>query len=541
MKNQRRLKIYLAVFLGILILFILILGATPPVSKDALTHHLAVPKLFLKHGGIYEIPSMVASYYPMTLDFLYGIPLYFGNDIIPKYIHFTFALLTAWFIFTYLRKQIDTVYGLLGASLFLSTPIVVKLSINAYVDLGLTFFSFASIIYILKWIEKDFNIRYLIISSLFCGLALGTKYNGLLLLLILPCIIIYYSRYGEERLKSLKTVGYGSLFICLALLIFLPWMIKNYLWTHNPIFPLYDNIFNPQNTIDRSSFGIFAYRAFVYQESWWEMLLLPIRIFFQGQDGNPQYFDGKLNPFLLIFSIISFWDSGNKNANIRKEKLILFSFICLFFIFVVFTTGLRIRYLLPIIPPLIVLSVFGIRKMILVFKDISIESHQGIGKTFVIFLIFISFFLNLNYIAEQFRYIRPFDYLTGKLTRDEYIEKYRPEYAVMRYINENLPLDSRLLFLFMGNRGYYCDRDYIFDMTRNDSIFHQFVIQSNDAEQIKNKLLKMGISHLIIHKGLLDKWIGQNFTMRDQRLSSAFFNEYAKPLSRNQSYVLYEI
>ena len=72
-----------------------LLGSVPPVDRDALTHHLAVPKLYLKQGGMVEIPWVPFSYYPMNLDLLYLVPLYFGHDIAAKYIHFGFALLTA--------------------------------------------------------------------------------------------------------------------------------------------------------------------------------------------------------------------------------------------------------------------------------------------------------------------------------------------------------------------------------------------------------------------------------------------------------------
>ena len=143
LQNRKIIKISLVAFLGILICSVLILCTTPPISKDALIHHLAVPKLFLKHGGIYEIPTMDFSYYPMNLDLLYMVPLYFGNDIIPKFIHFGFAILTAWLLFNYLRRRIDVTYALLGVCFFLSTPIIIKLSINVYVDLGLVFFSTA--------------------------------------------------------------------------------------------------------------------------------------------------------------------------------------------------------------------------------------------------------------------------------------------------------------------------------------------------------------------------------------------------------------
>ncbi|MCG2778088.1 MAG: hypothetical protein L6406_20645 [Desulfobacterales bacterium] len=140
-------------FLGLFIISTVILASVPPVSKDALVHHLAVPELYLKHGGIYEIPSMSFSYYPMNLDLLYLIPLYFGNDIIPKCIHFCFALLTAWLIFGYLKRRLDLSYALFGVLFFLSIPIIVKLSITVYVDLGLIFFSTASLLALIKWIE----------------------------------------------------------------------------------------------------------------------------------------------------------------------------------------------------------------------------------------------------------------------------------------------------------------------------------------------------------------------------------------------------
>jgi len=42
---------------------------------------------------------------------LYVIPLYFGNDIIPKFIHFIFALLAAWLIFDYLKRRTNIIYA----------------------------------------------------------------------------------------------------------------------------------------------------------------------------------------------------------------------------------------------------------------------------------------------------------------------------------------------------------------------------------------------------------------------------------------------
>ena len=103
--RKKTITIFLVLFLTALIAVICLMNAVPPVSRDALTHHLVVPKIWIQQGGMVELPSIPFSYYPMNLDLLYVIPLYFGNDNIPKYIHFLFALGTAWLIFVYLKNR----------------------------------------------------------------------------------------------------------------------------------------------------------------------------------------------------------------------------------------------------------------------------------------------------------------------------------------------------------------------------------------------------------------------------------------------------
>jgi len=109
---------------------------TPPISRDALIHHLAVPKLWLKHGGFYEIPWAEYSYYPVYINIFYLVCLYLKNDIAPKFIHLGFGLCTGWLIYFYLKQKFDRNWGLLGMVIFITTPIVVWLSTSAYIDLG---------------------------------------------------------------------------------------------------------------------------------------------------------------------------------------------------------------------------------------------------------------------------------------------------------------------------------------------------------------------------------------------------------------------
>jgi 4-amino-4-deoxy-L-arabinose transferase-like glycosyltransferase len=528
---------FLSLFVAISI-SIIILAWVPPVSRDALVHHLNVPKLYIEHGDIYEISTMPFSYYPMNLDLIYLIPLYFGNDIVPKLIHFSFALLTAWLIFHYLRRRLNTTYALLGAVFFLSIPIVIKLSITVYVDLGVIFFSTASLLLLLKWIETGFKPKFLILSAGLCGLAMGTKYNGLITFFLLTLFVPFlYSRYSQNKRGGvIRPLGYGMLFFTVALLVFSPWIIRNYHWKGNPVYPLYDNWFRPSvapsKEIDTDKvekgggFSLFTYRTIAHGEPWWQIALLPIRIFFEGKDGSEQYFDGKLNPFLLILPIFAFWRVREGPKSFGREKKMFLVFAILFFAFAFFSTVLRIRYILPILPPLVILSMFGIRNIAESVKVLRSFTGRKIGPSILGLTVILFLAINVLYVVDQFRYVAPFSYLTGDVTRDEYISKYRPEYPAMQYVNNNLPPESRLLFIFLGKRGYYCNKDYIPDTTGLVNRLYQLIKNSNSPYEVWLNLKKMGVTHLIIQTEIFTQWTKNLFNTEKRRLVKDFFLEH---------------
>ena len=537
------LKTIVAGLILIMIASVIVLSWVPPVSKDALTHHLAVPKLYLKHGGIHEIPHMSYSYYPMNLDLLYLIPLSLGNDIIPKFIHFGFALLTAWLIFHHLRRRTNQLYALVGVVFFLSIPIIVKLSVTVYVDLGLIFFSTSSLLLLLKWLEQRCDPKWLLLSALFCGLALGTKYNGLIVFFLLVLFVSFLkSRYrADEKNSFAKALGFGILFGLIALFVFSPWMIRNYHWTGNPIFPLYDNWFNPQSGFSRDGLDPFTVRKMIFHESWWQMALLPVRVFFEGHDGSPQYFDGKLNPFLLFFPFFAFLRLKNDSKEIRSEKKILLVFSVLYFAFAFFGTDLRIRYLSPIIPPLVILSIHGMKKMMdLSGRAVSVRA-QKTGIILVIGIVGFSLYLNAIYVFGLFKEVQPFSFLTGSVSRHEYIEKYRPEYGALKYINENLPLDAKVLFFHLGNRGYYCDRDYLFDMQRGVSTLHKIVKNCSFPQEVVLEFQRRKMTHFLIRHDLFQFWVKNNFDEREMILLDQLFKYYVKIVYFMKGYGVYRI
>ena len=556
------LSVSLSSGLILLIASIVILASVPPVSRDALTHHLAIPKLYLQHGGIYEIPQAKWSYYPMNLDLLYIIPLYFGNDIVPKYIHFVFALLTAVFIFRYLRKRLDKVYALLGAVLFLSLPIIVKLSITVYVDLGLIFFSFAALFYFLKWINHEFKLKFLLISAFWCGMGLGTKYNGLIVLFLLTLftVFIYARSSAVTGKKQLKAIGFGIVFMLVTIIVFSPWAIRNYIWTANPIYPLYDQVFNSNIPVSPDTqaeqqiletpvdlkqiseekpthWSPFAIRKIIFGEPWWEIALIPVRIFFQGQDDNPRHFDGKLSPFLFLLPFFSLFHINRNSPALRTEKKIFIFFAVLFIFYAFSTTSIRIRYIAPIIPPLVILSIFGFRNIAYALTNRWKSLPSWFSKACILFLGGAVLSYNGIYIFQQFNYVQPFSYLSGQMGRDAYIVKYRPEYSIFQYANRNLSDHSKILGLFLGNRRYYSDRELIFDVKE----FKESVYRSDSADILLKDLKKNGYTHIIIRFDLFNRWMSKQFGERKKEILREFFTSYTQLILSKDGYGLFEL
>lgn len=538
----------------IYILCVLILASVPPISRDALIHHLAIPKMYLSNGGIYEIPSMIFSYYPMNLDLLYLLPLYFKNDIAAKYIHFLFALLTAGLLYLYLKNALNRTYGLIGAFFFLSIPVIVKLSVTVYVDLGLIFFSWACLYYFLKWIDTPFSLRYFLFSSVSCGLALGTKYNGLILLFIMAALVsIVYSvrqnngllrsEYHQRYKNSFKGLLWGSAFTLIALIIFSPWMIRNTIWKHNPVYPLFNSAFNPPEEVvenavteeQHSPQNAFWMRKYIYKESFVQTIFIPIRAFFQGRDDNPKYFDGKLNPFLLLLPLLSFVCIRDKRLTLLKDhRNFCFIFAMLFILFVFFESDFRIRYMAPAIPPLVVLSVFGIKNMVgIVSRQTGGVKRAGWGT--IIVLMLFAFFYNANYIYGQFDYIRPLDYIFGKVDRDAYIGGYRMEYPVIHYANLFLPKDARVLCLSIGDRTYYIDREAHLAEDFYDKKDGKFT--ENDLLQ---KISRYGSTHIIFYKNVYLNW-ARHLSKDEQAAFENVFQNHTKLLYEKNDVQLLEL
>jgi hypothetical protein len=131
---------------------------------------------------------------------------------------------------------------------------------------------------------------------------------------------------------------------------------------------------------------------------------------------------------------------------------------------------------------------------------------------------------NGRYVVAQFREVEPLGYIAGAVNREEYLESHRPEYAAMRFINSHLPQDAKVMLIFLGSRGYYCDRDYVYGDEALGSVFQG----SNSAEEMRSKLKGMGITHLLIYDPLFGRWVHGNLKESLEKGLKPFFLNYVK-------------
>jgi len=524
LNNDNKLVTYsLCAVISVCVFTEFLLNCTPPITRDALVHHLAIPKLWLLNGGFYEIPWADYSYYPMYINLLYLVCLCFENDIAPKFIHLLFGFSTGVLIYRYLRQKYDGNWGLLGMIIFITTPIVIWLSTSAYIDLGMTFFTTASILALVKWCDNEYKpFKWLLLSSVCMGIAVGSKYNALLAFLIVNLLVIFlYARNTEKQIASIK---YGLIFAFIAALTASPWYLKNYFLTGNPFYPLFNTFFQSlhQHSIENmlqyqamkktGGLNFFQMRELMYGETLWEILLIPLRVFFQGSDYGYRYFQGVLNPVLIVFAPFILIDK-----KYRRDKFIFSVFSIVFMLLAYFLTKQQVRYLLPIFPFLAILAVMGIKNLAEYIGEIKYfsswpETFNLSVRNSIFFGVIVLLSFNFVYLKNRVNIIKPFAYISGPETKNEFLRRHLSYFPAVEYINSSLSNDAIILTLFLGRQGYYLDRTYRNSASFGMNVINEMIYNSDDKKKFGVYTQSLNATHLLMPTGLFSKYLKDNFS-----------------------------
>ncbi len=514
--------------LAITVATVLVGALTPPLNYDALSYHLGVPKEYIRQHSIVYLPHQVYSNFPFTMEMLYLFSLLLQGDILAKLIHLSFGLLTVAAIYSFGRRYFNPGIALLASVIFFNIPLVGFLSTTAYIDLGVTLYEFLALMGLVNWFysgkRKDF-----LVSAIFTGLAMGTKYPAILFsfLPLLLGVILKTSLIDKiRRPDRLKKV---CLFSLVAIGIASPWFIKNLIYTGNPIYPLFYSLLGGRG------WSVFNAARFMEQHSstfgnWWEVFLVPLTIS-RSPDIGPLFII--FAPLLIFFKRFA-----------RPVKLLVV-YGGLYFLLWMFFTHRDYRFLLPAFPAFSLIAAYLLRRFgkgkgfslllaaglgvalalnyqkfylfglqlldfrkgfflfplslglsaLIVFLAVKCRKDKSISSLVVTGIVLVLLF-NLSTVLGMASEYGLLGVAFGKESRPAFLSRTFYAYDAFRFANENLPPSAKVLFIG-ENQGYYFDRDFVSNSPLDDNIIVGIANSSRDGEEMSNKLKEMGITHIL--------------------------------------------
>ncbi len=258
-------------------------------------------------------------------------------------------------------------------------------------------------------------------------------------------------------------------------------------------------------------------------------------MFFQGKDGSAQYFDGVLNPILIIMLPFAFL-----NRKLDRDKRLFLLFSVFFFFMAYFLTVIRTRYILPVIPLLAILSVIGIKNIVeWTGKKSSRVRRAGLIGIFAVTIISIAF--NFLYLKNYFNEIGPVRYILNQETKDKFLSRHVGSYPAMQYINENLPDDTRIFLMFLGGRGYYLDRSYYYEKSFGMNTINGMVKASVDKQNFQVYLQSLDCTYVLMRIDLFNKYLNDNFPEKTIIHFLNLVKEYWNPIYESNGYAVYKL
>ena len=452
----------------------------PQISWDANVYHLTVPRLYLENGGFRRVPFNVYSNWPLNTQLLFAMAMAARDYVLAKAVHFAFGLATVVLIYRVVKNASQSWAGWLAGVLFLINPVVLDEFRAAYVDLALAFFLLLAFVMVHHALEDDDNRRQrLLLAGVFGGVAAGIKPTGITAVACLLILVLGVTL--RQRRKPAEIVGWMARIALPAGLMLVPWVVKTWVLTGNPVYPFLFPAFGGPEWSAELGYQLQQWQQGIGMgRTWFDYLLLPLRVVVAGESGY-QFFDGRLSPLWLALVPTALWFG-------RKQPLITRSLAVAGLYFVMWAlTSQQMRFLIPVLPLLSIAAALGLFELGRRWKESSrkvLRWLMSLVLTAELLLVSSSMFVPTGRMVG--RYLE-----AGEEVKDEVV------HPVFLFINQELPAESRLMFL-NTNHGFFCDREFVADSFFEASQINDLLQSQSGKDGIHTALREMGVTHLLI-------------------------------------------
>jgi hypothetical protein len=226
----------------------------PEVRGDPIIYHITEAWLFVVNRGHVDIPSSALTYIPQNQQMLYALGLCLGSDSLAKLFHWIQGALLVWGTAAAGRYAV----GLgrrecVAAALLVAVcPMWFYLATTTYIDLAVGNYLLAALYLLLMEadsVRKGQSFPSSAAASAagaLVGGAVGCKYTAGIVGLIPAAIAWALARTRTRRPGVPSTMRQLALFLAAAMSVFAPWLIRNYLWTGNPVAPSFLGLLGPR-------------------------------------------------------------------------------------------------------------------------------------------------------------------------------------------------------------------------------------------------------------------------------------------------------
>lgn len=493
---QRSLAVLIGLFGALYGLLALAVALLPPVGYDALWYHLAAPALFVQAHRLLILPSISQSNFPFTVELLYTLCLLFGDESGPGLVHLAFTILTVLGIWSFTAWKFDRRTAWLSVGAFITASEVIDWAPIPDIDLALTLYEFLATYAVLVWLQRR-DMRWLMVGATMGGLAVACKYTAAPLVGILAILVVCADGLAPRRLFA--HLGRGALLPTTAFIIVCPWLLKNTLAFHNPIFPLLaskpPNLVFGHGELAAPSVPATPVRAVV-------VWLTPLHLLQTGEAlaltgrGLRDYLELPVQIFLkgdmeifaqpsLLFLLAPLALFCRRDSVIIRQIALVAALMA-----VIWSVGLQeLRYLLPAFPLFAILSGHALARL----QEAPWRRPTG-GRMVAVLVPMILVVSLAEYLFDDSR-AQPLPVLLGQTSRDQYLRREVNSYAAESYLHTVLRPGEQALAIG-ESRGYYSPTPILLDLWRDRST--EVFIRPGSPDATEALLRNAHITYLLV-------------------------------------------
>lgn len=501
----------------------------PPSNYDEVAYHLAIPKIFVDQHSLEYISFIPYSNWPLETELLFTLSLLFSSEVLSHLITWIALVLVSISLFNFGRKNFNSEVGLLAAVLFSSTPMVTTLAGTSLIELPLTLFTLLATLTFLDWLNSG-ERHDLILSAVFGGLAASTKLNAALVPLILGILLVYVL-YRHKQFQVGQIIRYFGLYGLIAFVIVVPWYIKTWVQTGNPFWPFLYDFLGGRNWDELGSEYLLGFIRLPNLEmdliNWFRGLYL---LTFEAINFGPyRVVLGPFYLFFLPFSVPALFLLESRERRILRWLVL----IGLVYYTSWFLQTHQTRFLMPASSVLALISAIGLYW----FWNLGSRWWSSILKILLTgLLVYFNWITNP---ADRDLVKDNWSFMSGQVTRGEFLERVVPGYEVFSYANNALPDDAYLWLALYESRGYYLDREYMWanPISQRDIQLEKY----KDTTELAEELRQRGFTHIIFRTDQLEPYTYIRYGPEITALTQNFLSDYARLIYHSEPLEIYEL